>query len=156
VQYPINYRTQDFTEEVRKAVGKEGLDVVFDSLGGKVFKQSKKLLGASGRAVGYGAADRSSSKLPGILADISLLFGFGFYNPAFLLMQSQSIIGVNMLRVADHRPMVLKRCMDEVVALAEKGELKPIVGGVFPHTQLAAAHEFLESRKSNGKVVVTW
>jgi NADPH2:quinone reductase len=71
-------------------------------------------------------------------------------------MNSKSIIGVNMLRLSDQRPLALKRCLDAVVGLALSGELQPTVGGRFNVDEIAKAHTFLEGRGSIGKVVVTW
>ena len=71
-------------------------------------------------------------------------------------MRSRSFIGVNMLRIADDRPLVLQRCLRAVVDLARSGALRAIVGGRFTTDQLAAAHALLESRNSTGKIVVTW
>lgn len=166
VDYPINYYTQDFVKEINN-IQKEvlpslmergrgrGLDIVFDSLGGKIFSNSRKLLAYGGRIIGYGAAERSG-KTGGVFADIKLLFGFGFFNAAFLLMSSRGIIGVNMLRIADHKPDVLQRCMENVVALSESGKINPHVGGRFKANEISKAHEFLENRKSIGKIVVEW
>lgn len=165
VDYPINYNKQDFVKEIINIQEKvlpsplesgrgRGLDVVFDSLGGKIFSKSRKLLSSGGRIVGYGAADRG--KGGGIFADLKLLFGFGFINPAFMLMNSKGMIGVNMLRIADHRPDMLQRCLLNVVDLASKGIIKPHTGGKFNVSEIAQAHEFLESRKSIGKIVVEW
>jgi len=61
-----------------------------------------------------------------------------------------------MLHVADDRPEVLARTMKAVVDLWKKGEIKPVVGAEFPASQLAEAHEFVEGRKSIGKVAVRW
>ena len=72
------------------------------------------------------------------------------------MIHSKAIIGVNMLRVSDQRPLVLKRCLDAVVQLALSGELTPTVGGRFTVGDIAKAHAFLEGRGSMGKVVVTW
>lgn len=155
VDHPINYREQDFEAEVRKLRGEKGLDFVFDSLGGKTFKKGHKLLAPGGRIVGFGAASRSG-KGRNIFADIKLLLGFGFYNPAFMLMSSQGIIGVNMLRIADHKRSLLQWCLESVVKLTESGDFNPVVGGVFTSAQLPEAHHFLEGRKSTGKVIVTW
>jgi NADPH2:quinone reductase len=66
------------------------------------------------------------------------------------------MIGVNMLRIADDRPEVLKRCLENVVKLVDEGILDPTVGKVFPISELAAAHTYLETRQSMGKVTVTW
>lgn len=153
--HPINYRKDDFYEVIRKMRGEEGLDAVFDSLGGKPFKKGFKLLGNGGRIVGFGAASRSSG-IGGVIGDLKLLFGFGFYNPAFMLMECKTIIGVNMLRLADHRPMKLKQCMEDVIRLTNEGELTPVVGKVFTGGDVNGAHEYVQSRKSIGKVIVEW
>jgi NADPH2:quinone reductase len=151
--YAINYKTQDFVSEIRK-FSKKGIDVVFDSVGGMTFKRSKALLTAGGRMLTYGAAEQMEKK--NIFGNIKLLLDFGFTNPVFLLMQSRSILGVNMLRIADERPDILQRCLKNVVDLAFKKEIHPLVGGRFRAEQIAEAHAFLESRESTGKIILTW
>lgn len=155
VDHPINYNKEDWAEKVRTLRGGLGLDVVFDSLGGKEFKRGYKALGKGGRIVGFGAASRSQG-MANIFGDLKTLFGFGFYSPAFMLMDSKAMIGVNMLRVADHRPKVLKACLNACFALAASGEFKPLVGAEYPASELVAAHGFLEGRKSMGKIIVNW
>jgi NADPH:quinone reductase-like Zn-dependent oxidoreductase len=155
VDHPINYRSSDFAAIVRGLRGDEGLDVVFDSIGGATFRRGFKLLGAGGRMVAYGAADHTPGALQP-LRSLAFALSFGFQHPITLLMRSRAVIGVNMLRIADHRPLVLQRCLQGVVDLALRGELRAVVGGRFPAAQLAEAHALLESRRSTGKIVVTW
>lgn len=153
VDHPINYNSQDYTQVIRGLRGAAGVDIVYDSLGGKEFKKGFHLLGPGGRIVGLGSASREGGS---IFADIGTLFGFGRYWAAFLLLQSRAVIGCNMLRIADHRPQVLKHCLEGVLAAAKDGHLKPTVGKVFQSTELVAAHEYVEQRKSMGKVIVVW
>lgn len=155
VDFPINYNKEDFFDKITGLRGEKGLDIVFDSLGGKAFKQGYKLLGKGGRIVGFGNASRTGAGA-NIITDIKTLFGFGRYWAAFLLMDSRAVIGCNMLRVADHRPQVLQHCMKSVVEATTIGEFTPTVGKVFQYTELAEAHEFVEQRKSMGKVIVQW
>jgi NADPH2:quinone reductase len=155
VDHPINYNKEDWAAKIRSLRGDKGLDVVFDSLGGAEFKRGYKALGKGGRIVGFGNASRSQG-WTNILGDLKTLFGFGFYSPAFMLMDSRAMIGVNMLRVADHRPKVLKACLNSCFALAAAGEFKPLVGAEYPASELVAAHGFLEGRKSMGKIIVKW
>ena len=155
VDHPINYNTEDWVAKVKQLRGDKGLDVIFDSLGGAEFKRGAKVMGKGGRIVGFGNASRSQG-WANIFGDLKTLFGFGFFSPAFMLMESRAIIGVNMLRIADHRPKVLKHCLQEVFRLAEESVFKPLVGAEFPSTELVAAHAYLEGRKSMGKVVVNW
>jgi len=155
VDHPINYRSADFAAEVRRLRGGEGLDVIFDSIGGKTTRTGMTLLGAGGRMVCFGAADHTPGALQP-LRSLRFLVSFGLPHPVLLMMRSRAFIGVNMLRIADARPLVLQRCLRAVVELALSGELRAIVGGRFPAEQLAAAHALLESRRSTGKIVVTW
>ncbi|MEX0967689.1 MAG: zinc-binding dehydrogenase [Bacteroidia bacterium] len=154
VDYPVNYKEKDFEEEIKHILNGDKLDVVFDSVGGKTFRKSRALLGAGGRIVGYGASSRSGGS--DFFGKLKLVFGYGFLHPAMMLMKSQSIIGVYMLPVAERKPAVLQRCLQGVVDLAAKGEISPHVGGRFKATQIAEAHQMLESRNSMGKIVVEW
>jgi len=156
VDYPINYRKDDFENVINQEAGENGLDVVFDSLGGNAVKKARRLLSkGTGRIICYGAASRSG-KSKGIFGDIKLAWGFGILPLVDLLLKSQGVIGVNMLRVADHRPEALKVCMQAVAQQMAEGKLKPTVGGKYPASKIDEAHNLLGGRKSIGKVAVYW
>ncbi|MBX7182726.1 MAG: zinc-binding dehydrogenase [Bacteroidia bacterium] len=154
VDFPINYNTEQFDKKIRQIRNGKGVDVVFDSLGGMTFDKGFKLLNPTGRIIGFGAAESSGSRNP--LNLIKLLWGFGFRNAVFLLIQSRSIIGLNMLRVADNRPDMMQYCMENVLKLYMEGKIKPVQGGTFKSTEIAQAHAFVQSRKSMGKIAVEW
>jgi len=155
VDHPINYRSGDFAAAVRALRGEAGLDVIFDSIGGATTRRGLALLGAGGRMVCFGAADHTPGPLQP-LRSVRFLLSFGLPHPVLLMLRSRALIGVNMLRIADQRPLVLQRCLRAVVDLALRGELRAVVGGRFGAAELAAAHALLESRRSTGKIVVTW
>lgn len=154
VHYPINYRKHDFSKEIRRTSGFQGLDVVFDPVGGKSVKKGIKLLGAGGRLIAFGAS--SMTQAGSLLGKIRVAWGFGFYHPVGLLTKSKGLIGVNMLEIADHSPHKIQRIMKQVISMHQQEILRPEVGGIFTVDQLAQAHRFLESRKSMGKIVVKW
>lgn len=153
VHNPINYKKQDFFEEVKKVNGDYGLDAVFDAVGGASAKKGFKLLGSGGTLVLYGAASMTGTTIVGKL---KMVAGFGLYHPVQFMMSSKGIIGVNMLRIGDDRPHVLKRCLEKVVEMAEADILSPTVAKVFKIGQLTEALNFLKDRKSMGKVSVLW
>ncbi len=155
VDHPINYRREDFAAVLRRLRGAAGLDVVFDSLGGSAVRKGLAALGPGGRIVCLGAAERAAGPMQ-ILRDARFALSFGFIHPIPLLMHSKSILGVNMLRISDHRPETLQRVLQGVVALALAGELTPTVGGRFKAEQIGAAHALLSGRQSMGKIVVEW
>ncbi len=153
VHHSINYTTQDFEKEIQQSTGGKGVDVIFDAVGGKSVKKGFRSLAAGGRIVCFGAADMNNKN---ILGKIKAALDFGFYHPVMLMMPSKGMIGINMLRVADSHPETLQRCLTSVVRLTEEGVFQPVTGKVFPATEIAAAHDYLESRKSMGKVSVKW
>jgi NADPH:quinone reductase-like Zn-dependent oxidoreductase len=130
------------------------VDVIFDNIGGSSVKQGKAVLAPGGRIVSLGAAALSGKK--GKLNLIRLGLGFGFFSPISYLGKSQSLIGVNMLKIADHRPDMLHASFVGVAELYKEGILKPHVGAIFSQQELDKAHAHVEARKSIGKIVVTW
>lgn len=153
VQHCINYRTEDFEQKIKALTNGKGVDVIYDAVGGASVKKGFRSLAAGGRIVCYGAADMSDKN---IFGKIKSGLGFGFYHPAMLMMPSKSIIGVNMLKIADDKPAVIQRCLQQVIRLYEEGVFVPHVGKVFPINEIAGAHEYLEKRKSMGKIVMKW
>jgi len=157
VDHPIDYTKKDFVEEIRKELNDyPGVDYVFDSIGGKTFKKAYKLLTPSGKIIFIGAASQIKNGKSNILTTLALATGFGIFSPIQLVMASKGIIGVNMMRVADHRPNIFKHCLTEVIKLWEAGVIKPLVGKVFSADHISEAHQYLESRQSMGKVVCKW
>jgi NADPH:quinone reductase-like Zn-dependent oxidoreductase len=152
VQEPINYRKEKFQDIINQKTGGKGVNVIFDAVGGASVREGIRCLSAGGRIVCYGAASMGGN----IFHQLGAALAFGIYHPGVLMMASKSILGVNMLRIADNHPEVLQRCLHEVMILAKAGVFKPSLGRIFPVSEIAAAHEFLESRKSTGKVVLKW
>ncbi|PIQ98148.1 MAG: alcohol dehydrogenase, partial [Nitrospinae bacterium CG11_big_fil_rev_8_21_14_0_20_56_8] len=124
VDHPINYRAADFAAEVRRLRGGRGLDAVFDSVGGQTFRKSLPLLEAGGRMVFMGIAQMAGRR-PSVFRALKTLVDFGLHSPVTWLKRSQSLIGVNMLQIADRQPEILQRCMQGVMELAGRGEIHP-------------------------------
>lgn len=156
VDFVIDSHSNRADEELINLLAGKKIDVVFDNIGGLSFKKGYQMLGHGGRIVAYGAAAQNIGKKSGRLNSIRVGLGFGFLSPIGLIVKSQSIIGVNMLALADHKPRVLKEVMNEVGRLAKDGIIRPVLGRSFPADQIAEAHDFLESRQSTGKIALVW
>lgn len=150
----LNRSEGDIFEQYRTLEGPKAIDIMFDSAGGSYTKNAVKNLAPGGRYIGYGGSQGSNVR--NIFQLLRFGLSFGLYHPAPFLMKSQALIGVNMLRLADHKADVLKTCMENPVALFRQGELKPLQGESFDITQLAVAHEALEHGKIAGKIAVKW
>jgi len=153
VQHVIDHHLTSYLQYVHDHLGGK-VDVVFDNVGGSSIKKAKSILAKGGRIITLGAAELSGKK--GIFNLLKLVIGFGWFSPITYLSKSQSLIGVNMLKIADNRSDIIAHEFREVQVLHEKGILKPHVGNVFDQNQLSDAHAFMENRKSIGKIVVKW
>jgi NADPH2:quinone reductase len=87
---------------------------------------------------------------------VKTALAFGFYHPIAFVSKSKSVLGVNLLRIADNKPDLLQKILSDVISLIDKGELKLLLGAKYPANKVADAHELLESGKSKGKIVLDW
>lgn len=151
----VNYSKSDYATQVAARCKDQPLTLSFNPVAGETFKKDMRLLSTHGRLVLFGGSERSGKKW-GIFSTLNFLRKMGLIIPIGLMMGSKSVLGVNMLHIADQHPELLNHCLNAVVELAKKGTLKPIVGATYEANDLAKAHEFLASGKSIGKVVVRW
>jgi NADPH2:quinone reductase len=127
-----------FAEAVRKASG-TGANVVLDLVGGDYFPEDLRSLAVKGRIIIVGLTAGRSSQI-----DLGLA-----------LSKRAKIIGtVLRARNLEEKAAATKRFVDEVVPLFESRVLKPNLDKVFPASEIQAAHRYLESNKSFGKVVI--
>lgn len=148
VDVAINYRKNDFSKVI-----KEPIDVAFDSVGGEDFRKCYKLLNRAGRLVGFGVSTFTDAN---IFQKAKQGLAFGIYHPAQLLLESRTMVGVNLLRVADYRQDLLEFAMKEVVRMTAEGKLHPHVGGMYDAKDLAKAQEDLEKRRTIGKIGIVF
>ncbi len=153
VQHIIDHHETSYLAYVQEHFNGR-VDVIFDNIGGSSIKKGKSILGFGGRIVTLGAAALSGKK--GIINLLRLVLGFGWFSPISFLGKSQSLIGVNMLVIGDHRPDMLAVSFKGVPELFQKGILKPHIGKMFSQSELGDAHQYMQDRKSIGKLIVTW
>lgn len=150
----LNRSRGDIFKQYEAYEGKKAIDIMFDSAGGSYIRKGIKNLAPGGRMVGYGGAQGDSAG--NIFSLLSFALSFGFYHPAPFLLQGQALIGVNMLRLADHKPEVVQRCMEQSVRLFNEGLLRPLEGRVFTIDQLTDAHKALQQGAIAGKIAIKW
>tara|TARA_B100000963_G_scaffold58422_1_gene46470 strand:+ start:2365 stop:3381 length:1017 start_codon:yes stop_codon:yes gene_type:complete len=147
----VNYKTQDYIEAIND--GKK-LDAVFNPVGGSTFKKDWNHLVPGGKLYLFGAAELSGRF--GIFSSLNFLRKMGAVLPAAIMMTSKSILGVNMLKIADEKPRVMQYCLKQVMDLYLHKKISVIVDKVYPIDDISAAHARLESGKSAGKISVVW
>lgn len=151
--FAINYRKRDYAQQLKNLLNGSQLDVSFNPAAGGTYKKDMSLLGAGGRMILFGGSELSNGKW-GVFSKLNFIRKMGTIIPVFLMMQSKNVLGVNMLRIADNKPEVLKFCLEQVIELYKKGLIHPQVGHIYRENELVKAHADLESGKTMGKLVV--
>ncbi len=135
----INYRTQDFLEEIKAATGGKGVDVILDMVGGNYVPRELKCLADEGRIVFI-------ASLGGAKAEIDI----------FEIQRRRLVITGSTLRP---RPIAFKGAIarslrEKIWPLIEAGKIKPVVYKTFPLAQASEAHRLMESSQHIGKIVL--
>jgi NADPH:quinone reductase-like Zn-dependent oxidoreductase len=139
---PIDYRTQDFVEVIRKAEP-DGLDFVFDGIGGDYFKRGFSLLRRGGTYVGYGNP-LSVSRTLRFLGQL-ILFN--------LLPNGRSAKSYGTgLYLFNRRPFMEDWAM--LFKLLEEGKIKPVIMKKLPILEACQANVLLESGQVIGNIVL--
>ena len=135
----IDYRTQDFAEEVRRITEKRGIDVILDHIGAKYLEPNLKSLALAGTIVQIGV-------MGGIKAEINL---------AMLMVKRQRIIGsVLRSRPVAEKASIIHQFESIVLPLFASGTIAPLIHITLPLEQAAKAHELMESGGHFGKIVL--
>jgi len=149
----IDRLTGDLGPELRRRLGAERLDVSFNAVAGRTYRTDMQMLGTGGRLVLFGGAERGTL---GSFGTLRFVWRMGLLMPIFLMMRSRSVLGVNMLRLGDHKPGVVAACLAQAVAAHARGVLAPHVHKEYASAELPQAHLDLGGGGTIGKLVVRW
>jgi NADPH:quinone reductase-like Zn-dependent oxidoreductase len=152
--YVINYKKSAYQTQLTELSGGQRLHVSYNPIAGKTSKIDLNLLGPGGRLFLFGGSDLAQRK--GLIGKLKFLWEMGFILPIGLMMQSKNILGVNMLKLADSQPLLIKNSMEVLLALYEQKQLILPEITTYRAEQFAEAHEALGSGKTSGKLVVEW
>lgn len=150
----IDYRTQDFQEEVNRLTKGRGVDIALDAVGGESFRKSYKSLADLGRLFVFGASSLAPGTKRSWISALTGLSKMGSFKPLQLMSHNKGVYGVNIGHLWS-RADELAAMLGEVLELFANGTFKPTVDRSFPFSDAAAAHRYIQERKNFGKVVLT-
>ena len=155
VDHCIDYRQQDFAEEVLRITEGRGVELICDAVGGDYWKKGFRILAPSGRIGMFGASATVGGKKRSLLATLRFLRTTPWtqFNPVALMNQNKGAFGVNLGHMWGETELVSK-WMLEVLRLFEEGVVKPRVDTTFDFDDAPAAHHYIQDRKNIGKVLL--
>ncbi|MFI1201112.1 NAD(P)H-quinone oxidoreductase [Streptomyces sp. NPDC020883] len=136
----IDYREQDFVQEIRKATDGKGADVILDIIGAKYLQRNVKALAVAGRLAIIGLQG-------GVKAELNL---------AALISKRAAITGTGLrARPVSEKSAIVAAVREHVWPLIGNGQVRPIVDRTLPMAEAAEAHRVLDASSHFGKVVLT-
>jgi NADPH2:quinone reductase len=136
----INYQEENVLKAVLDATHGLGVDMVFDSVAGKGFRDNFRMLKNLGHVVWFGMSDG--------LPKLNILKTLA-RNPA----QSSAISIFHLFSIMQNAPL-LKQSMLELIQLLAEGKINPVIDSCWPLHKVSAAQKLLESRQTIGKVLL--
>jgi NADPH2:quinone reductase len=137
LQHGINYKQRDYEEVVKDLTGGEGVDAVFEMLGGEHTAKSLRCLRDFGRVIQYGSATGKPPQL-----DVRALYA-----------KSASIQGLWLTYLSQKRE-IMEPAWKQLSEWIEKRQLTPVIGKVFPLDRAVEGYKLLQEGKNYGKIVL--
>jgi NADPH2:quinone reductase len=147
--HAINYKTQDFKDEVKRLTDGKGVDVILDMVGGSYVAREVECLAEDGRIVIIAVQGGIKSE----------------FNAGLVLRRRLTITGSTLRpRPIAFKQAIAQACLKNVWPLIENGRIKPVIHSTFPAVDAkdatgsgaAKAHTLMESNQHIGKIVLTW
>lgn len=137
----INYRDQDFVEEVKTATGGRGVDVILDMVAGSYVARNVQCLADDGRAVIIAVQG-------GVKAE---------FDAGQVLRRRLTVTGSTLRpRPVAFKAGIARTLRERVWPLLESRAVSPVIYRQLPASEAAAAHALMESGEHVGKIVLTW
>jgi NADPH:quinone reductase len=137
LQHAINYKQCDYEEAIEDLTHGEGVDAVFEMLGGMHTNKSVRCLRDFGRVIVYGSATGQRSQL-----DTRLLYAKG-----------ASVHGLWLTYLSARREL-MNQAWEQLSTWTSQGHLHPVIGHVLPMARAAEAYRLLSDGKNLGKVIL--
>ncbi|MCK4848621.1 MAG: NADPH:quinone oxidoreductase family protein [Candidatus Heimdallarchaeota archaeon] len=153
VDLGINYSKLRFKDKILEWTNFKGVDVVLESVGGEIFRDSLLCLSPMGRLVFVGLSSIRFNKFNPLTwwSTYKLIPRINLLN---MLGKSQGILAFHVGRLLDTSYTELREVFEDLVDFVSQHQITPPIGRIFPLERIAEAHQLIESRQSIGKVLL--
>lgn len=133
----IDSRSESLAADILEANGGKQVDVVLEMAGGSAFEACFDVLAPFGRLVTFGIASRE----PNVIKSQKLM------------RTSRAVVGFWLVHLLQ-RPDLLEQGISELLEGVASGKLEVVVGATYGLSEVAAAHEALQGRGTQGKLLL--
>lgn len=132
-------------------VSDQKFDIIINSRGGKSIKEQAKLLRPCGHMVCLGASSAIAEGKRNLVKVLKTIINMPRFSVIDLMNNNQSVGGVNLLNIFEDESLVSNKMKN-----VEHFEINPIVDKAFSYKNVSDAHNYIEQKKSKGKVLLSW
>ncbi|MFB2938946.1 medium chain dehydrogenase/reductase family protein [Aerosakkonemataceae cyanobacterium BLCC-F154] len=147
---PIDYKNEDFVSKIRELTS-DGVDVVFDGVGGNYIPRSYKILRPKGRLVNYGFSGVLKSKNARL---IKLVFGLGLLSILNLIPDEKEAIFYSVADAKKKHPDWFREDLTQLLQLLKNQQIQPKIAAIMPLLEASRAHELVENSAVSGKIIL--
>ncbi|XP_031699809.1 synaptic vesicle membrane protein VAT-1 homolog [Anarrhichthys ocellatus] len=151
VTHPIDYRTKDYMEEIRK-ISPKGVDIVLDPLGGSDTQKGFSLLKPLGTLVVFGAANCVTGQKKNLLAMAKTWYNQLSLTALKLMQSNKAVCGFHLGYITDGE--LISRTMFKLLELYDQGKIKPRIDSCYHFEQVTDAMKRMHERQNIGKVIL--
>ncbi|XP_034414182.1 synaptic vesicle membrane protein VAT-1 homolog [Cyclopterus lumpus] len=151
VTHPIDYRTKDYVEEIRK-ISPKGVDIVLDPLGGSDTQKGFGLLKPLGTLVVFGAANCVTGQKKNLLAMAKTWYNQLSLTALKLMQANKSVCGFHLGYITDEE--LIRTTMVKLLELYEQGKIKPRIDSCYHFEEVTDAMRRMQERQNIGKVIL--
>lgn len=137
----VNYKEGPFEPHIKEAAGRQGVQLVLDFVGAPYWEQNLNVLGLDGKLI-------LISALGGTKVDK--------LNLGMILAKRLQVKGTTLRsRSLSYKKELTQDFVRDAIPLFADGRLRPVIDRVFPWTEVADAHRWMEDNRNIGKIVLT-
>lgn len=151
VTHPIDYRTKDYVEEIRK-ISPKGVDIVLDPLGGSDTQKGFGLLKPLGTLIVFGAANCVTGQKKNLLAIAKTWYNQLTLTSLKLMQANKAVGGFHLGLITDEE--LIRRTMVTLLELYRQGKIKPHIDSCYHFEEMTDAMRRMQERKNVGKVIL--
>ena len=137
--HAINYKTQDFADEVNRITDRNGANVIWDPVGGDVYDRSTKCIAFEGRIIIVGF---TSGRIPEAKAN-------------HVLVKNYAVVGLHWGAYQLRNPALVAEATRTLFEMYGEGQIKPVISATYPLSEAPQALKAVASGGTTGKVLLT-
>ncbi|KAM9837863.1 synaptic vesicle membrane protein VAT-1 homolog [Aulostomus maculatus] len=151
VTHPIDYRTKDYVEEIRK-ISPKGVDIVLDPLAGSDTQKGFSLLKPLGTIIVFGAANSVTGQKKNLFAMAKTWYNQLSLSTLKLMQSNKAVCGFHLGNIGDEQ--LIDRTMTTLLELYRQGKIKPHIDSRYHFEEVADAMRRMHERQNIGKVIL--